>query len=71
MPLVKQTFTALVAVYMLAEHIDDEKLLLTLEGMPRLPQWQDVRAVLVREIQRRQEARVPARAAEASQEDAA
>ncbi len=68
--LVKKTFTALVAVYMLAEQIDDAKLLQTLESTPNLPQWQSVRQVLENELRRREDARVAA-SPEESAEDAA
>jgi hypothetical protein len=54
---VKKTFAALVAVYMLAEQIDDEKLTQTLEGTPDLPQWRDVRLILTSELRRREEVR--------------
>ena len=65
---VKKTFAALVAVYMLAEQMDDEKLRQIFEGMPRLPQWQEVRAILQCEMRRREG---PGTAAEDTDENAA
>ncbi len=67
---VKKTFAALVAVHMMAEQIDDEKLVQTLDGTPDLPQWQDVRQILQNELRRRADARAVIDSEE-SAEDAA